>query len=198
MSQEIDWDERCVVNNQLIVSGIKAWSHNIAATAVVDNGDGTVTITTETTHGFAVASQVYIDGTTNYDGTVTLTAVTTTTFTFTATYTAETPAGSGAETVGIRLAPVTDTTRDAFQLMEVRLTLSAASVTSESYTVTLNSEWGSVFDNVPRTRNMNGRRYDDWGPGIEMRFTDGDELIFTYNNTDGRTYGLEVKFKQLT
>lgn len=198
MSQELDWDERCVINSELIVSGTAAWSHNIAAIAVADVGDGTVTITTETTHGFAVDSQVYIDGTTNYDGTVTITAVTTTTFTFTATYTAETPTGGGTETVGIRLAPVTGASRDAFQLMEVRLNLDTASGTSESYTITLNSEWGSAFDIELRNRNMNGRTDDDWGPTIEMRFTDGDELIFTYNNTDGRTYGLEVKFKQLT
>ena len=198
INQMLDWDERYVIEKSLVVTGTAAWSHNVHATAIADVGDGTVTVKTETTHGYAVGSQVYIDGTDNYDGLHTITAVTTTTFTFTATYVAETPAGSGAETVRVVLAPVTGTSRDAFQLVELRLHLTVAPTTSESYTITLDSGSGSAFDVVVRNRNMITRTDDDWQPSAVLRYTDGDVLVFTYANSDGRTYGLEVKYRQLT
>ena len=199
MDSQLDWDMRYVVEKSLVLHGTAAWSHNIANSIITDNGDGTIKVTTETTHGYKEDSQIYLDGMTNHDGLHTLTAVDTTDFSFTATFVADdTPAGSGAETVRIVLAPVTGTARDAFQLREVRLKLNTAPTTSGHYVVTLDSEHGSDFDVIPRQRNMAGRTDDDWAPNAVLRYTDGDVLVFTYANADGRTYGLEVKYLQLT
>ena len=62
-------------------------------TAVVDNEDGTVDIAI-TAHGMVAGQTVVIAGTTNYDGTYVIDAVTTNAITVTATYVAETPAGT--------------------------------------------------------------------------------------------------------
>lgn len=70
------------------------------AAAAVDNGDGTVNITI-TGHDFEGGDLVYLEGTTNYDGTWTAHANTTTdTLVITTTYVAETFAGT--EVAGVR------------------------------------------------------------------------------------------------
>jgi hypothetical protein len=70
------------------------------AAAAFDQGDGTVRITV-TGHGYSAGDLVYIEGTTNYDGTWTLAAATTTDYIFiTTTYVAETFAGT--EVIGVR------------------------------------------------------------------------------------------------
>lgn len=75
----------------------------LAASAVVDNGDGTVTITTGEDHGFTVTDPCEIEGTTNYDGTAytVLAGSATDQLVITATYVAETPT-TAAYAVGYR------------------------------------------------------------------------------------------------
>ena len=62
-------------------------------TAVVDNSDGTVDIAI-TGHPFAAGQYVLINGTTNYEGTFLISDTSTNAIEITATYNAETPAGT--------------------------------------------------------------------------------------------------------
>ena len=194
----LDWDERYVVEKSLIVSGTAAWSHNLKNTIVLDNGDGTVKVGCDA-HGYKVDSQIYLDGTDNYDGLHTLTAVGTNDFSFTATFVAETPPGNSTETVRVVLAPVTGDDRDAFQLVEVRLHLSAAPTTaSQNVDITLDSGNSADFDVLVRTKDIVGETSWDWSPDAQLRYTEDDALVLSWANTDGKTYGLEVRYKQLT
>lgn len=84
---------------------------DFTAAPAVDNGNGTVTITIEP-HLFRAGNSVTIAGTVNYDGVYTLpdqtAAVAPGELIITATYVAETFAGTGTETVMITGAQVTD------------------------------------------------------------------------------------------
>lgn len=197
----LDWDERCMVEKTLTVSGTAALSHNLKATATEDNGDGTAKVYCDA-HGLAVDSEVYITGTSAVlAGLRTLTAVTTNNFSFayTGTFVAETPPGDSTETVRVVIAPVTGDDRDAFQLAEIRLHLDAVPTTaSQNITITLDAGASAAFDVVVRTKDIVGETDWDWWPDAELRYTDEDMLVITWANTDGVTYGLEVRFKQLT
>jgi len=189
----LDWDERYMVEKRLVVSGTKAWSQTLGNVDVVDNGDGTVMLNAGT-HGYKVGSQVYIDGTTNYDGLHTLTAVAAATITFVATYVAEKPGGS--ETVRIVLFP-----GNPFQLMEVRLHLNAIPTTSENIAITLDSAAGADFDVVVKVKDMAGNSIADWdwapGKSTELKYLATESLIFTWANSNSKTYGLEIRYKEL-
>lgn len=66
--------------------------------AVIDNGDGTVRLTTTTPHGFSIGNTVFVRGTTYYDSNYEILATpTTTTFDIEATYVAETLANDEAQ-----------------------------------------------------------------------------------------------------
>jgi len=81
-------------------------------------------------------------------------------------------------------------------MLEARLHLSAAA-TQENYTITLDSALGADFDVVLATHAMAGvANVDDvWGINEPRYFNADDELIFAFPNTDGRTFGLEVKYR---
>lgn len=197
---QLDWDERCIVEKTLTISGTAAWSHDLANTAIEDNGDGTVKVYC-TAHGYVVGGQIYIDGTTLFDGLHTLTAVGTDdfSFAFTGTFAAETPPGNSTETVRVVLAPLTGDARNAFQLVEVRLHLDGTPTTAGAIAITLDAGAGPAFDVVIKTKNMTTDSVADWNwaPDAELRYTEDDALVFTWNNADGDTYGLEIRYKQL-
>lgn len=85
---------------------ISANQQTVDATAVVDNGDGTVEVPL-TAHGLTDSDIIYISGTANYDGLYALgSQANTDSITITATYVAETLIGS--ETVEQRAADIVD------------------------------------------------------------------------------------------
>ena len=198
----LDWDERFVVRKTLVVTGSAALSHNLANTITEDNGDGTAKVYCDA-HGYAEGSQVYITGTSAVlAGLRTLTVVDTNYFYFayTGTFVAETPPGNSTETVRVVLAPVTGDDRDAFQLVEVRLHLDGVPTTSGYVVITLDAGAGSTFDVIVRRKDMAGVDPPDWNwvPDAILRYSEDDMLVFTWANTDGDTYGLEVVYNQLT
>jgi hypothetical protein len=195
----LNWDERYVVEERLIASGTLAMEATIKATAVADNGDGTVEFECSAAHGLAAGSQVYIEGTTNYDGLHTLTAVDGAKFSITAAYVAETPAGS--ETVKIAIAH-----DGAFKFDGIELNLSAAPTTSESLTITKDSKDGAAYDSLLYSVDLSDGSVADLVMSFptpiecayDMSSETGDIVRFAWANTDGRTWGLTAKYRRLT
>lgn len=159
--------------------------------AITNNGDGTVTIDV-TGHGFIAGSWVRIDGTTNYDGFYELLSVNANDVTITADFVAETPGG-------------TETMDAAFQapqgkeckIMEVRLHLSAAGGAAEAYTIYLDSAENIAFDSILDTIADMTLIQDDLTEWTDQNgFLDvGDGLVFTFANSNSRTWGLEIIYR---
>lgn len=179
------------------VSGTLDLSATISGTAVTDAttlGDGLssqrlMNFTTTDAHGFLADSQIYIEGTTNYDDTHIIDSVTTSGITIRVNkYTAETPGGT--ETVKFAIAPGCE-----WVLLEVNLHLSAASATVEDFTATLDAGAGSNYDQVIITKAMN--TVVDYSWIGERYFESGDVLRFAHANTNGRTYGLICKYRRI-
>ena len=84
-----------------------------------------------------------------------------------------------------------------FQIVEVRLHLSAAGGTSEDFTVTLNSGAGSDHDALHHAQDMNAVANDVWRPERPAAFLAGDAIDFAYTNTNSRTWGLEIVWKEV-
>jgi len=188
------WDERHFDIEHITMSGTKKMNGTLDNTAVVDNGDGTVDIAI-TAHGQTDGNKVVIAGTTNYDGVHTLLAAPdANTIMITATYVAETPAGTETYFACFQNAP---DWKD-YQIMEVRLTLSAAGGAAEAYTIDLDSDYGAAWDvELDTVADMTLILSDIWKAWEERRyFNGGDVLTFTYANTNGRTWGLEIIIRQ--
>lgn len=89
-----------------------------------------------------------------------------------------------------------------FELLEVRLHLSAASATAENFTVTLDSGTNAVYDAKLLSKDMNGVQdyiftFTDTGQGVSRYFENGDEIDFAWTNTNARTWGLEVLIRRV-
>lgn len=80
----------------------------------------------------------------------------------------------------------------AFDLEGVRLHLSAAAATSENFTIDIDANEGSAYDTNIFTQDMATVQDVLWQPDRPIKFVNGDQLVFSYTNTDGRTWGLEI------
>lgn len=187
------WNRKNVIIDKKRFNGTAALNGTLANSAVVDNSDGTVGIVI-TGHGLVAGDIIIISGTTNYDGVHEIQSVEdVNTVNITATYVAETPAGS--ETYALYFKP---SGVKAWKLCEARFTLSATGGASENYTVTIDHGAGASFDCTLDSQDMNAVAY---------HFTDFTELIgflestdaltFGYTNTNGRTWGLEIVYEVL-
>jgi len=81
---------------------------------------------------------------------------------------------------------------------EIRLHLSAAGATAENFTGQHDAQEGVVFDLLIVSQDMNGetdfhRVYDGEGMVLDQN----DLIDFDYANTDARTWGLEIIYKEL-
>lgn len=181
----------------LYFKGTKKLFATITNTAVVDNGDGTVEIETDT-HGFVatVAKPIMmeIEGTTNYDGVrLVVGAPTTTTLTIKAHYVAEDPAGT--ETISFNIEP-----KRPFEFAGIEITLSSAPTTDEDITIDLDALQGSSWDINVRTKSLLGLTSWSWRIATDDREprVRGDRLRFAYTNTDGRTLGIKTRHTPLS
>ncbi len=189
------------VLDSIRVEGDEGLAVNIANTLVVEttpgHPDGLVTFATEAEHGFKVGAQIYIEGTTNYNGLHEIVAVPgVSTFTVKAKFVVELPDGSGAETVKVAIVPGA-----RFVFVGFSLKMSTAPSTSESLTITLDADDGSNFDVLIYTRNFSTLSDTDviWTvPEDELiPFEKDDILRIAWTNTDNRTYGLKLWFRRL-
>lgn len=79
-------------------------------------------------------------------------------------------------------------------LEQIRLTLDSAASTAENFTCVLDSAAGSQYDVQILTQKMEDVKtfIHSFGDD-EDKFQDGDTLVFSYANSDSRTWGLEVR-----
>ena len=187
------WDERYRRIEKVRMTGTAALNGTLDNTAVSDNGDGTVDIAI-TGHGLTEGSTIIISGTTNYDGVHTLLAVGgADAITITATYVAETPAGS--ETYAVVFKPSYNA--KGWKLVETRFHLSGVSA-AESITYTLDADAGAAYDALLDSNALSGLTDDVivWSDGDKRRyFDDGDAIVFGYTNTNAETWGLEIIYR---
>jgi|GEM_PF-1303417 len=192
MSVDI-WNERYTAVRTQYCSGASVIGFTVGNT-ITSNPSGTITRFTSAAHGIKADSQLFFSGFTDtlvdFNGLQTIVAVAANTFDIDrGAAVIATPAGT--ETAKFIISP-----EDSFQMLESRLHLSAAA-TQENYTITLDSALGADFDVVLATHAMTGvANVDDvWGINEPRYFNADDELIFAFPNTDGRTFGLEVKYR---
>lgn len=159
----------------------------LAASAAADNGDGTVKLTCTGAHGLLAGSQVYIEGTTNYDGLRTVIDIpAAATFDIIAPFVAETPAGT--ETV--KVAAVA---KKAFKFLGFRLHLSAAVAQADVFKITLDADKGAAWDIVLYSNDLNSETDVEYiNSNKDLPFEADDILRFAWPNADSRTFGLEI------
>ena len=178
----------------LPITGAGALAATLAAEVdVIDNGDGTVTLTADAAHGFLAGSVVFIEGTVNYNGIQKIQAVPETDeITIRAKYVAEEQAGT--ETVKVAIVP-----GRPYKLMGIRGHLGVAPTTSEVIALTVDSHRGAAFDALIKSQDLQG--LTDWHyvfPDEENLPFDKDDIIrVAWDNTDGRTYGFEILYRPL-
>lgn len=185
------WKEQWALIEHAYLSGTKAMNGTLANSAVTDNSDGTVGIAI-TAHGLSAGNQVLIAGTTNYNGVHTILSVDTNVINITATYVAETPAGTETYKTCFKNPYNKD-----FQMAEVRLTLSAAGGANEAYSIKLDHQEDSKFDvTIDTEANMTAIVTDIWNAWNDRRcFNKGDVIYFEYANTNSRTWGIEIVYR---
>lgn len=84
-----------------------------------------------------------------------------------------------------------------FKLLKVVCHFSAAPTSSENFVIKLDSVAGAAYDTVLFTSNPSLSAATDlvFLPDGDMKFKTGDEIVTTFTNTDGRTYGLSVYYQ---
>ncbi len=187
------WKTNHVQVDRILAAGDAAMSGSLANTAVSSQAGGRVRFTTtDDPHGYRIGSQIYIAGSTNYEGTHTIVATPgTDTFDVVATYVAETPAGSGAEPIGPTLAPGVP-----FQLQKVSCHLWTPEGNAEDLVMEFDSSDDTNYD---RTWNLDFSSsadvlYTPDHPERTHRFQKNDLLFFTFANSSNITWALDVEF----
>lgn len=186
------WNEATYEQRIMIASGTEAFSTTLDNTPAIDNGDGTVRIAS-TTHGYAAGSYVYLAGTTNYNGQFELQAVANDYFDINAAFVVESP--SALAPVTITLVPLIE-----FQLESLELTLNTAPTTTGSFVVTTDMNVGDTYDTVILSRNLATYSVTDLVVSFKddnLKYGKDDRIVFTYANTDGKIWGLTVKYRIL-
>lgn len=84
----------------------------------------------------------------------------------------------------------------SWQLLEVRLKLNLAGGAG-NLTATMDAGAGPTYDTNIITEDMTTVLSYVFQPDFPMEFDAGDELDFAWANANGRTYGLEIKFKTM-
>ena len=84
-----------------------------------------------------------------------------------------------------------------FMLEQIRVTLNVAASTAEDFTCVLDSADGSQYDVQVITHPMSGVKSFICPFGKEFKFEKGDKFVFAWDNSDSRTWGLEIRTMRL-
>ena len=83
------------------------------------------------------------------------------------------------------------------ELLSVRLHLSAAGGAAENYVITIDSGTATAYDVALSTSAMAALADVTWIPDTPLHIQNGDEVDFTYTNSNARTWGLEYVYRKL-
>lgn len=186
------WDERYFIIEKKTWSGTRKLNYTLDNAAAYDAGSGLVRITI-TGHGMTAGNMIRIAVSVAYNGIWTIDSVAANYIYLKTTYVAETFAGTETYTTAFQIEP---TTQD-YQLVEARLTLSAASA-AESFVISLDSNNGAAWDCTLKTVPMSALLFSDveFTPDTRKYCDGGDVILFTYANTNNRTWGLELIYRR--
>ena len=92
--------------------------------------------------------------------------------------------------VNVEITPSTEGAIDS-----VRLTLSAASSTSEVMLVKLLSASGPAFNVTLNSQDINSLSYYVWQPTRPHPFFTGDQIAVTWTNTNDVSWALEIIYR---
>lgn len=154
--------------------------------AVIDNKDGTVTLTMDAAHTFVDGSVVYIEGTDSYDGIhEIISSPETDEIRFAAKYVAETPAGT--ETVKIALISKKD-----YKFLGFRLNIAVAPGQADVMTITIDSAKGATWDTVIYSNDLTAVTELEYiNPNVDLPLDKDDILRVAWPNVANRTFGIE-------
>lgn len=99
---------------------------------------------------------------------------------------------TGAAAIASTLTPTTP-----IELICVKLHLSAAGGAAENFTVTINSVASAVYDVVLFSQDMTAVTDILWIPDQPIPIVNNDPIDFAYANSNTRTYGLEVIYREM-
>lgn len=185
------WDTGLVVLDTINISCTSNLSKSINnAPAVAVAGDDGLTVIPATGHGYAAGSQIYIVGSTNYNGLRKITAVDTDVLTIQAPFVAETFSS--------------DTMQFAYpcnvscELLGLKAHLSGAPTTAESLIITVDSAKGAAYDYNILDKPMNGVIDYIFFPDFPIYCSAGDLVKVLYaNTTDAKTLGIELTMRRI-
>jgi len=83
-----------------------------------------------------------------------------------------------------------------YELVSVRVHLSAAGGTAENFTIDVDSDAGTKYNVRMFTHDMEEVQDLFWSPDKDISCESGDRLVFTYANTNTRNFGLEIVYRQ--
>jgi hypothetical protein len=186
-----NWRESNKIVVEQNASGTGALSLTVSSgTEFVDNDDGSIYICLAAVHNINTNSWIVINGTNSYDGMHKITDTTNSGIYFKSTYVEETLSSNASVQIGIK--------PDChFELLEINLHLSTSSGTAENMTIDLDAEAGSAFDHSVDTQAMAEIQDYNYTPTRGKYFFDGDAIIASWDNTDGRTYGFSFKYSRI-
>lgn len=173
-------------------TGATYGTFNGAAAADVNSVDPPFTTDlTDTSHGLLAGSLLYIQGSVNYNGLRKLSSVPDANSMYVyAAFVAETLAGT--ETWKTMYGDNTP-----YEFLGFEVTLSAASATSENLTITIDSDFGSAFDNLIYSKDMNGFQHINNMFDVPRKLSADDKINVAWANSNSRTWGIKLFTKRL-
>ena len=100
-----------------------------------------------------------------------------------------------ADSTAVAIAESTGAVDQAMRFQALTLNLSLAPITSENFTVTLNSRNGAVYDTLLFSLDLSVAPVVDLAldkTDIDLILYRGDAIDVAWPNSDGRTHGLEI------
>ena len=85
-----------------------------------------------------------------------------------------------------------------FVISTIKIHLSAAGGASENLVISIDSGQGAAYDIVLLTQDMNTVQDLVYQPDFVIPFKIGDEIDVTYANTNSRTIGMEICYREST
>jgi len=163
-----------------------------AAAANVNSVDPPFTADlTDAAHGLLAGSLLYIQGSVNYNGLRKISSVPDVNSMYVyATFVAETLAGTETWTTMYGdTAP--------YEFLGFEVTLSSASATSENLTITVDAAFGSGFDNLIYSKDMNGVQYINNMFDVPRKLSADDKIDVAWANSNSRTWGIKLFTRRL-